>query len=134
MNRNKKFVVGITVIVATVLFLVYTAVDETKMYMLTVSEYLDDTSEHSGQTVRVAGRVGAGTIAWAPATLDLRFTLGDIEGSGSIDVHSAGLLPDMFAEDRDVIVEGNGGGGEVFEAGTILTSCPSKYEPEQAMP
>ena len=41
-----------------------------------------------------------------------------------------GILPDMFAEGRDVIVEGIYEGDDRFVAETILTSCPSKYEPE----
>ena len=36
----------------------------------------------------------------------------------------------MFAEGRDVIVEGVYEGNDRFVARTILTSCPSKYEPE----
>ena len=41
-----------------------------------------------------------------------------------------GILPDMFAADRDVIVEGKVEGG-VFQAKTLLTTCPSKYESDQ---
>ena len=131
MNRNIKFVVGITIIVATVVFLVYTAVNETKMYMLTVSEFLGAGPAYASQTVRVAGRVAAGSMDWEADALDLEFTLDDIEGQGSIVVHYTGLLPDMFAEDRDVIIEGPGSRDSVFEATTILTSCPSKYEAEK---
>jgi cytochrome c-type biogenesis protein CcmE len=36
----------------------------------------------------------------------------------------------MFAEGRDVIVEGTYGHGGSFHARTLLTSCPSKYEAE----
>ena len=38
------------------------------------------------------------------------------------------LVPDMFAEGRDVIVEGHYADG-IMHAKTIMTSCPSKYEP-----
>ena len=70
---------------------------------------------------------------WEADALDLEFTLDDIEGQGSIAVHYTGLLPDMFAEDRDVIIEGPGSRASVFEATTILTSCPSKYEAEKGL-
>jgi cytochrome c-type biogenesis protein CcmE len=47
-----------------------------------------------------------------------------------LPVRYNGVLPDMFAADRDVIVEGKVEGG-VFHAKTLLTTCPSKYESDQ---
>ena len=132
MNRQYKFVVGIAIIVATVGFLVYTAVDETKMYMVTVAEYLSARDAYSGMTLRIAGRVQEQSMNWDAATSDLTFTLDDIQGEGSVEVHYAGLLPDMFSEGRDVIVEGPHTSAARFEASSVLTSCPSKYEPEGA--
>jgi cytochrome c-type biogenesis protein CcmE len=130
MLRQAKFIVGIGAIVCAVGFLVYTAVDQTKMYMVTVAEYLGNREAYAGTTVRIAGRVREESMNWDGATRDLRFTLDDMQGSGSVAVHYTGLLPDMFAEGRDVVVEGPHTDGEVFEADTVLTSCPSKYEPE----
>ena len=57
MNRQLKFVAGIAIIVSTVAFLVYTAVDQTKMYMITVSEFLTGGNAYAGTTLRIAGRV-----------------------------------------------------------------------------
>jgi cytochrome c-type biogenesis protein CcmE len=128
--RRVKFVVGIGVIVATVAFLVYSAVDQTKMYMVTVAEFLGNRSAYAGTTVRIAGRVRDDSMKWDPATRELRFTLDDMQGNGSVDVHYTGLLPDMFAEGRDVVVEGPDRSAQVFEAQTVLTSCPSKYSPQ----
>jgi cytochrome c-type biogenesis protein CcmE len=39
-----------------------------------------------------------------------------------------GILPDMFAEGREVVVEGRYADGGLA-ARQIMTSCPSKYEP-----
>ena len=130
MQRQSKFVVGVVIIVAAVAFLVYNAVDQTKMYMVTVSEYLSAPNAYSGTTVRIAGRVHEKSMKWNAEKHDLLFALDDITGEGQIQVHYNGLLPDMFAEGRDVIVEGPHTDGEVFEATAVLTSCPSKYEPE----
>jgi len=132
MNRKYKFVVGIAIIVLAVASLVYTAVDQTKMYMVTVDEYLGSGNAYAGTTVRIAGRVRQDSMQWAADTRELDFTLDDIVGGGSLAVHYQGLLPDMFAEGRDVIVEGPHANGEVFEAAAVLTSCPSKYSPETA--
>jgi cytochrome c-type biogenesis protein CcmE len=131
MGRRSKFVIGIAAIAVAVGLLVFTAVDQTKMYMVTVAEYLGARSAYSGTTLRIAGRVQEGSIEWTEATRQLRFTLDDITDEGSVDVEYTGLLPDMFSEGRDVIVEGPHTDEEVFRATTVLTSCPSKYEAEQ---
>jgi cytochrome c-type biogenesis protein CcmE len=129
-KRQYKFAVGIVIIVATVGFLIYSAVDQTKMYMVTVAEYLGSQDAFAGTTVRIAGRVKDGSMQWDSDRHNLEFTLADIAHEGAVEVHYAGILPDMFAEGRDVIVEGPHQKGAVFEASSILTSCPSKYEPE----
>ena len=130
MGRRYKFAIGIAIIILAVGSLVYTAVDETKMYMVTVSEYVDANKAYSGTTVRIAGRVRADSMRWDANSRDLTFTLDDIQGEESLPVHYSGLLPDMFAEGRDVVVEGPHTSAENFEAAAVLTSCPSKYEPE----
>jgi cytochrome c-type biogenesis protein CcmE len=48
----------------------------------------------------------------------------------TLPVRYNGILPDMFAADRDVIVEGKVEGG-VFHAKSLLTTCPSKYESDK---
>jgi cytochrome c-type biogenesis protein CcmE len=48
-----------------------------------------------------------------------------------LPVEYTGILPDMFAEGRDVIVEGTYVNG-VLRAQSVMTSCPSKYEPAVA--
>jgi cytochrome c-type biogenesis protein CcmE len=130
MTQRLKFTIAIAVIASAVGVLVYTAVDQTKMYMLTVGEFLGSGTAYSGTTVRIAGRVRPGSMRWEADTRDLYFTLDDIAATGTLAVHYNGILPDMFSEGRDVIVEGPSTGGETFVATTVLTSCPSKYKPE----
>ncbi|MEW6272934.1 MAG: cytochrome c maturation protein CcmE, partial [Thermodesulfobacteriota bacterium] len=50
--------------------------------------------------------------------------------SAKLPVRYNGIRPDMFADGRDVIVEGKVESG-VFHAKTLLTTCPSKYEADQ---
>jgi cytochrome c-type biogenesis protein CcmE len=130
MGRRSKFIIGIAAIAVAVGLLVYTAVDQTKMYMLTVAEYLSAKSAYSGTTLRIAGRVQENSMQWMEETRELKFTIDDITDEGSVDVEYTGLLPDMFSEGRDVIVEGPHTDAEVFRATAVLTSCPSKYEAE----
>jgi cytochrome c-type biogenesis protein CcmE len=76
--------------------------------------------------VRVAGRVERGSVVREGAERDLLFRVAD--ASGAIPVRFRGPVPDMFQEDREVIVEGWIGAGGTFEAENLLTKCPSKYE------
>lgn len=129
MGRQFKFLVGIAVMLGTVGFLVWTAVDQTKMYMITVSEFLDAGQAYANSTVRIAGKVSPGTMKWDGEKRDLQFTIVDMGGSDKeVKVHYTGLLPDMFAEGRDVVVEGPYTSASPFEARAVLTSCPSKYQ------
>lgn len=129
MGRNIKFLFGIAVMLGTIGFLVWTAVDQTKMYMITVSEFLSAGDAYANATVRIAGKVAPGSMQWNGAKRDLQFTIVDMAGQGGeVKVHYTGLLPDMFAEDRDVVVEGPYTASSPFEARSVLTSCPSKYQ------
>jgi len=129
MGRTIKFAAGIAVILVTVGVLVWTAVDQTKMYMITVPEFLGAGEAYANSTVRIAGKVAPGSMQWNAASRDLEFTIVDMGGQpGELRVHYNGLLPDMFAEGRDVVVEGVHTNERPFKARAVLTSCPSKYQ------
>jgi len=133
--RKSKFLLGGLLVVSAVGYLMYTGIRETSTYYLTIEEFLPQREALANEGIRVAGRVQTGSIDWDPKTLQLSFVLGPIEKDSEmaqttgVPVHYQGILPDMFAEDRDVIVEGRSD-GNVLTATTIMTSCPSKYEPE----
>lgn len=114
---------------AAIAFLIFSAVNETSVYYLTIDEFVAQKEALANEGVRVAGRVRDGSMQWDPKTLHLRFALVDFEApAAGVPVHYTGILPDMLAEGRDVIVEGKYGNDGVFQAHTIMTSCPSKYE------
>jgi cytochrome c-type biogenesis protein CcmE len=155
LSRKLKFLVGASVIVLAVATLIYSAVRETSAYFITVEEYAQSADTHAGKQLRLAGRVSDGSVKWDPKTLDLEFLIQPIPAKDAAEhavadggtapvaadaiqhgavttlpVRYNGILPDMFAADRDVIVEGKVEGG-VFHAKTLLTTCPSKYESDQ---
>jgi len=120
-------------LVGVVGYLMVTGMKDSMTYFLTPVELAQRTSvnpafaEQSG--VRVGGRVVPGSVRFDQKTLDLRFTLIDIEtGKTSFPVHYNGPLPDTFQEGRDVVVEGNYRPGGTFQASTVLTKCGSRYE------
>ena len=139
--KQSKFLVGALIIVSAVGYLIYTGIQETKVYYFTIDEFLLKREAMANEDVRVAGRVQDGSIQWDPAALNLSFVLTPIEQEEQestpvevvptgVSVSYQGILPDMFAEGRDVIVEGLYTPGQQLVASTIMTSCPSKYEPE----
>ena len=131
MQRKKRFFLGGVLLAAAVGYLVYTAVSETSVYYLTIDEFIQRKEAFANEGVRVAGRVGKGTVQWDAKSLNLQFAMVDFRSPGrGVPVSYTGILPDMFAEGRDVIIEGKYGTDGVFRAHTVLTSCPSKYQAE----
>ena len=143
MPRKLRFVIGVGLVMAAVAYLITTAIRSTSEYYLTVNEVHSRLSELRGETFRVAGRVVPGPLSWNSQTLTLGFALSSLPSEVakaavqssrvSFRVISRGEpKPDMFAANRDVIVEGRFGKGGVIEASQVLTKCPSKYIPEHA--
>ena len=144
MRLKLRFVIGSALIAGAIAYLIITAIRSTSEYYLTVNEVAARQAELGGQSLRVAGRVKVGTIAWDPASLTLRFAIVPIPEPAadgavapvvattdpvSFKVTSVGEpKPDMFAENRDVIVEGKLLPAGEIAATQVLTSCPSKYQ------
>jgi len=133
--RKGKFFFAVLLVLGAVGYLIYTGIRETSNYYLTLEEFLPQKEALANEGVSIAGRVQTGSVQWEPKDLRLRFVLGPVKtGEGTptqisgVPVHYQGILPDMFAEGRDVIIEGRYEAGNALMAKTIMTSCPSKYE------
>lgn len=133
-----KFGVGAAILVSAVAYLMFTGVQQTSVYYLTVDEFEAKKDSLAGEGVRVAGRVAMGTVnkkmTEKGAELDFRigeFKAGNETGT-TIPVRFVGVTPDMFKDEggSDVIVEGKFRDGTLI-AQTVMTSCPSKYEAEK---
>jgi len=150
MRIRPRFFIGVGLIALAIGYLIFSSIRTTSEYYLTVTEVAARQSELGGQSIRVAGRVKPGNIAWDPNSLTLKFEIApipDIDASGapvkpvsvvasdpvSFRVIAAGEpKPDMFAPGRDVIIEGKLGPDGAIAATQVMTSCPSKYRPKQA--
>ena len=150
MRIRPRFFIGGALIVLAIGYLIFNSIRTTSEYYLTVPEVAARQSELGGQSIRVAGRVKPGNIAWDPNSLTLKFEIApipDIDANGapvkavsavagdpaSFRVIAAGEpKPDMFAPGRDVIVEGKLNPDGSIAATQVMTSCPSKYRPKQA--
>ena len=130
MLNKRRFLLGALVIAAAVSYLVYAGIRTTSTYYFEMDEFIARKASHDGEDLRVKGWVRAGTMHWDPTTNQLGFELARQDGSEPVPVAYRGILPDMFAEGREVVVEGHYGKG-TLTARQIMTSCPSKYEPQK---
>jgi cytochrome c-type biogenesis protein CcmE len=123
---SPKILAAAGAILAAVGFLLITAFQTNAVYYLTVSELQSATPGIYGQPVRVAGKVEAGSIQRDPTTLLVNFVAQD--DSGKLPVTYKGVLPDIFGDGVEVVVEGKYAESGTFTAGTLLAKCPSKFE------
>jgi cytochrome c-type biogenesis protein CcmE len=121
-----KILAAAGAIIAAVGFLLVTAFQSNAVYYLTVSELHGAAPGIYGQPVRVAGKVAAGSIERDPTTLLVSFVAED--DSGRLPVTYKGVLPDIFGDGVEVVVEGKFAESGTFAAGTLLAKCPSKFE------
>lgn len=120
-----KFIIAIAIIALTVGYLVYGGVKDTMVYYLTVQELRAQVPTVYDSRVRVSGMVVPGTIV-KDNNGSLEFQITD--GTETIDVQYEGIIPDIFADDVEAVVEGVYAKNDVFEADTLLAKCPTKYE------
>lgn len=136
MKRNYKFGIGALLLVCSIGYLMYAGVEQSSAYYFTIEEFLPRRDAMAGQGLRLAGRVTPGSLTQVTSAkgTEMKFRVGDfsdeeIPVSATVLVEYTGIVPDMFAEGRDVIIEGTYGDG-IIRATSVMTSCPSKYEPE----
>ena len=130
MLNQRRFIIGSVVIAAAVAYLVYAGIRNTSTYYFEMDEFVARKASHDGEDLRVKGWVRSGSMRWDPRTNELAFDLARKDGTEPVPVAYRGILPDMFSEGREVVVEGRYGGGSLT-AKQIMTSCPSKYEAQK---
>jgi len=129
MNTTVKIAVVSLVIVAAVSYLILSGVKQTGLQYMTVTELAQLQTAPKADGFRLDGIVAAGSIDYDQRQPRLTFRMTD----GKEDVHVVydGLMPDAFAEGRDVVVEGTFRHADrTLHASKLVTKCPSKYEAE----
>jgi len=127
--KNKaivKVIIGIIVIGGGLGYFVVQAMQSSWSYYYSVDDFAAAGEAGLEHSFRLAGRVQAGTVVRDLENLSLRFTLAGAEAQ--LPVQYAGVVPDNFTEDREVVVEGHLTPAGVFQADTLLTRCESKYQ------
>jgi len=119
----------------------------TSQSVFTPSEVVDSGHRNLGR-LRVAGRVSSDPVIYKVSPeFRLEFQVADRPTEGQEASTAAGaenqftkklkvvyedIKPDMFTNGRDVLIDGQMENGVVI-ASSILTQCPSKYEPKDGV-
>ncbi len=124
---NWRFTGAIVIAIASVGFLIWSAVVESKKEVVTVSKLIQ--TGGTTKSVRLGARVADVPFEYQTTPeLLLRFTVRDRERNDLLPVVYHGPMPETLKVGRDVIVEGRYEKGQ-FHAELLQTQCPSKYEP-----
>ncbi|MDK2957149.1 MAG: cytochrome c-type biosis protein CcmE [Desulfovibrionales bacterium] len=108
-------------------YLLFTGLTQESKYFLNVSEALamEPAKLHEA---RLFGTVAAEGVVHDPASFGAVFLLEDkTDPAKTIKVDYRGVVPDMFKPGAEVIVEG-AMAHHVFQASSLITKCPSKYQ------
>lgn len=153
-----KFVIGGLLIIAAIIYLIWTSASANAQYFMTVDEIQAQGSALAGRQLRVSGAVIGETIVYDSQNLKLAFTIANTPGSQKeIDaqgglaavLHEAvmdptrsrlnvvynGVMPDLLRNEAQAILTGHMGEDGLFYADELLLKCPTRYEeavPEQA--
>lgn len=128
-RRRKRlpisFILGGLAILGAVIYLIYANTQANAAFYLTVSE-LKSCTTCAAQSVRVAGVVQAGSVVNNEQNQQISFVIAD--SGQSLPVVYSGIVPDIFRPGVTVVVEGHYTGTGPFQAQTLLTKCPSKFQ------
>ncbi|MGZ8708173.1 MAG: cytochrome c maturation protein CcmE domain-containing protein [Gaiellaceae bacterium] len=121
-----RLVVALSVAAVLAVFLLYTSIAGGGTPSLRPSQL----AGHQGR-VSLMGQV-VGKPSGDAHAAGLRFRLRDVKGTTAVTVVYKGSVPDLFKTGRDVVVDGRLRNG-VFVAvpNTLVTKCPSKYQPKR---
>jgi cytochrome c-type biogenesis protein CcmE len=156
--RINKFVIGGILILAAVVFLIWTSTAASAEYFLTIDELNAKGPGAADKNLRVSGAVIGDSIQYDAQSLTLSFEVAHVpadnlaiesEGGLAEVLHQAvldpsrarikvvyeGPKPDLLRNEAQAIMTGHMGADGVFYAEELLLKCPTRYEeavPEQA--
>lgn len=146
-----KFIIGGVMILAAVVYLIFSATTASAERFMTVDEMLAETPEIVGDSLRITGAVIGETIQYDADTLTLTFEIAHapadfqvIEEQGGlakvlfdavndptrarIKVIYIGVKPDLLRGEAQAIMTGKLDENGVFHADELLLKCPTRYE------
>ncbi len=131
MNKKLSLAIGIVLVLAVFGYFAFGGLGRSLVYFWTPTELLAKGDAAYGASVRLGGMVDPGSVRWDPAARELRFRLTD--DSGSVEVFSAGVPPQMFLEAAKreepigAVVEGTWTREAVFRATNLMVKHSQEY-------
>jgi len=114
-------------VLATVGWLAYTGVRDTKSYYCTIGELQAMGKKAYTRNLRVAGNVQPGSIQRSGT--NARFVLLEQGLTLQVNYQGAEPPPDTFKDDAQALAVGTYGRDGVFHATQLQAKCASKYAP-----
>ena len=127
-KRLIKFLLSLIVLAIEILIILYNLRDNI-VYFYSPSE-LQDLNTSEIRILRLGGLVSGGSIQSEPNGIH-RFKIND--GNKEISVKFEGILPNLFAEDKGVVVEGKYIKDELFIALKVLAKHDENYMPPEVI-
>jgi len=123
------YIAALVLFLGGVGYLVASGVTKDSVYFLNVGEALATDASELKQA-RLFGNVAAEGIETMQPGPGVSFLLLDKDAPGkTLPVRYRGAVPDTFKAGAEVIVEGGlDKASGVFQATTLITKCPSKYQ------
>ena len=123
-SGKNVYLVALLLFLGGVGYLAYSGFSENSVYFLNVSEAL-------AKAARLFGTVAEDGLSRSETGRDVKFRLEDQENKATtLWVEYTGAIPDTFKAGAEVIVEGGLRPDGSFQAKTLMTKCPSKYQKE----
>lgn len=128
-NGKSVYIAALFLFLGGIGYLLFTGFSQNSVYFMEVSEALAMTPDQLG-SARLFGTVKAGEIERHEEGLGVTFILEDANDKKLVlPVVYNGAVPDTFKAGAEVIIEGNiDNATKAFQARTLMTKCPSKYE------
>lgn len=157
MGRS-KFILGGLLILAAVIYLIFSSTQQAAEYFMTVNELKVKGNGMVDKNLRLSGAVIGDSIQYDANTLTLTFDVAHVPGDNAeiealgglgevlraaiadptrarVTVIYVGPKPDLLRSEAQAIMTGHLGTDGIFYADELLLKCPTKYEeavPEQA--
>ena len=99
-------------------------------YDLQIADVLANKQSYVQREIKVSGIIAPGSLKGTTEDGSFHFDIRD-EKNNTLTVHfTKRLLPDPFAEGREVIAQGRLQEDGILESGNITVKCPSRYQEE----
>jgi cytochrome c-type biogenesis protein CcmE len=121
-----KIAIGIVVIGGGIGYLMYQAIQSSSSYYYSVDDFIRGSDEVKNSSLRLAGKVKAGSVQRDIEKMLLSFTLSGEKTE--IPVSYSKTVPENFTEGIEVVVSGRLDASGGFQADKLMTRCESKYK------